>query len=257
MFHEGFYEAGCELTSVYARQLVSLRAAYDYPRAYMRKSKVHTPYQLAPGVWAEPVYPRPGEITDRVLDRYHSMLLNSADPVNNLLGTTSVIFWGFFTMGGRAPLRASSHLAGLKSKPGATAQAVALALAAARAESDTGRALGYLAPLAVLGRTPFASKVLAHSRPQLAGVMDNQLSDGLSGDAWAQNAPFRRAIGEVDVQRYQVRYASWCKFLCDIAEQLNAGIRSGQSWGWPEKGIPMASHRRGTRAVSVLSAEEK
>lgn len=236
MFHEGFYESGCTLTSEYARQLVLLRNAYDYPRAYMRKTRTPTRYPLTPGLWAEPVYPSAGEVTDRVLDRYHSMLLNSRDPVNNLLGTTSVIFWGFFTMGGRAPLRAENHLTGFKSKPATTSQAAGLALAAVRAEPDSGKALGHLAPLAVLGQMPFASKVVAHSRPWLAGVMDNQLHDGLRSASWARATPFIGVIGPVDVVRYQVRYEQWCKFLVALADQLNAGIAGGRPWGWTENG---------------------
>ncbi len=236
MFQEGFYESGCALTPEHARQLVLLRNAYDYPRAYMRKTRTPTRYPLAPGLWAEPVYPSAGEVTDRVLDRYHSMLLNSKDPVNNLLGTTSVIFWGFFTMGGRAPLRAENHLTGFKSKPATTSQAAGLALAAVRAEPDSGKALGHLAPLAVLGQMPFASKVVAHSRPWLAGVMDNQLHDGLRSAPWARATPFIGIIGPVDVVRYQVRYEQWCKFLVALADQLNAGVAGCRPWGWTENG---------------------
>ncbi|WP_143151679.1 hypothetical protein [Burkholderia ubonensis] len=236
MFHEGFYESGCILTPEHARQLLLLRNAYDYPRAYMRKTRTPTRYPLAPGLWAEPVYPSAGEVTDRVLDRYHSMLLNSKDPVNNLLGTTSVIFWGFFTMGGRAPLRAENHLTGLKTKPGTNPQAAGLALAAVRAQLDPGKALGHLAPLAVLGQMPFASKVVAHSRPWLAGVMDNQLHNGLCSAPWAKATPFIRVIGPVNVVRYQVRYTHWCKFLVALADQLNAGIAGGRPWGWAENG---------------------
>ncbi|WP_175728166.1 hypothetical protein [Burkholderia ambifaria] len=132
---------------------------------------------------------------------------------------------------GRAPLRAENHLTGFKSKPATTSQAAGLALAAVRAEPDSG--LRHLAPLAVLGQMPF---VLAHSRPWLAGVMDNQLHNGLRSAPWARATPFIGIIGPVDVVRYQVRYEQWCKFLVALADQLNASIAGGRPWGWTENG---------------------
>ncbi|MBU9576483.1 hypothetical protein [Burkholderia multivorans] len=237
------------MTEHYARVLCLMREKYDYPRAYMKKTSAPTPYMLVPGLWAEAVLPKNGEVTDRILDRYHTMLLNSADPVNNLLGTLSVIFWGFATMGGRAPDRANKHLTGYKSKPGTTHYAAGQAMAAVRAETNLGTALGHLAPLAVLGQMPFASKIIAHSRPNVAGIMDNQLASGLALDAWAQNVPFLRSIGAVDEPRYQRRYAAWCGFLCVLADQLNAGIANGIPWGWRENG---RTHR--WRAIDVERA---
>ncbi|MFM0091780.1 hypothetical protein PQR46_33325 [Paraburkholderia sediminicola] len=249
MFHPGFYESGCIVTEQYAHILGIVREAYDYPRAYMKKSRTPTPYQLTPGLWAEAVLPQNGEVTDLVLDRYHTMLLNSADPVNNLLGTLSVIFWGFTTMRGRAPDGANKHLTGYKSKPGVTRHAAAQAMAAVRAEENPGAALRHIAPLAVLGQMPFGSKVIAHSRPKVAGIMDNQLARGLALDAWAQDTPFLRCIGAVDEPRYQKRYAAWCQFLCLLADQLNVGLDKGASWGWREKG-----RARRWRAIDVERA---
>lgn len=63
----------------------------DYPLAFMRKSTTPTDYVLARGIWAEPVIPSNEGVTDRDVDRYHSMLLNSANPENNLLGTLSIV----------------------------------------------------------------------------------------------------------------------------------------------------------------------
>lgn len=238
MFYPGFFESGCVVTEQYACILRCMRERYDYPRAYMKKSRTPTPYQLAPGLWAEAVLPKNGEVTDLVLDRYHTMLLNSTNPTNNLLGTLSVIFWGFATMRGRAPDRASKHLKGYNSKPGTTPHQAAQAMAAIREEENLGAALKHIAPLAVLGQMPFGSKVIALSRPKAAGVMDNQLARGLALDAWAQNAPFLRCIGAVNEPRYQVRYAAWCQFLRLLADQLNAGREPLSSWGWLEKDRP-------------------
>lgn len=253
MFREGFWEGGCVLTEEYVWQLVALREDYDYPHVYMRKSKVPTDYELAPGVWAQPVCRGDRryntKTTNRALDRYHFLLLHSPDPVENLLGLLSIIYWGFYTSRGRAKHYAASHLAGLKSKPGTTAQDAATALAAVMSTTDIGKALGHLSSLAVLGQMSFASKVIAQLRPEVAGVRDRQLEDGLSDEQWTKGTPIREILGAVSIVRRQEDFTKWCAFLVCLAEQLNAGIDAGEPWGWSEN-----ERQRRWRAIDVERA---
>jgi hypothetical protein len=233
MFENNFLATGCAVDNETAARLIVMRDRYDYPRAYMRYSSVQTEFQLTLDVWAEPVHPAPGEITDLQLDSHHSNLLNSANPLDNLLGTLSTVFWGFYTFSpGFALVRAGRHLAGYGDRNASTSESVAQALKAMAAAEDMGVALGSLAPLSQLGRVPFGSKVVAFKRALVAGVLDNQLDRGLRRSRWAQGAPFLRAIGGVHEVRYQERYAAWCKFLCVVAESLNVGIRAGNPWHW-------------------------
>lgn len=202
-------------------------------RAHMRYSEVPTNFQLTHDVWAEPVHSAPGEITDLQLDNYHANLLNSANPLDNLLGTLSTVFWGFYTFSpGFALVRAGRHLAGYGTRNASTPESIAQVLRDMTAAENLGVALGLLSRLSQLGRVPFGSKVVAFMSPRFAGILDNQIDKGLSRSAWAQGAPFLRAIGGVNEVRYQARYAAWCEFLCVVAEGLNAGIRAGNLWHW-------------------------
>jgi len=179
------------------------------------------------------VHPASGEITDLQLDSHHANLLNSANPLDNLLGTLSTVFWGFYTFSaGFALIRAGRHLAGHGDRNASTAESVTRALESMKTAEDLGVALGTLAPLSQLGRVPFGSKVIALKCAPIAGVLDNQLDRGLRRSLWAQGAPFLRAIGAVHEVRYQNRYAAWCRFLCLVARGLNGGIRAGEQWHW-------------------------
>lgn len=182
--------------------------------------------------FAELVHPEPGHITDLDLDRYHAGLLHSEDPIENLLGTLSTVFWGFYTFSPPfATIRAMRHCDGYRGKPASTPELVAGCLRA-DAGNDLGAALGKLASLSQLGFTPFASKVVAFMYPERAGVLDNKLADGLAVSTWAQGAPFLNGIGDVRAPRYQRRYAAWCDFLCTVADRINAGIAGGAPWHW-------------------------
>lgn len=239
MFSPQFLPPTYQLSAEDVQMLVNNRNAYNYPKAYMRISDTPTAYQLTPSIWAEIVHPLPGEFTDLALDQYHTGLLHSDDPVKNLLGTLSVVFWGFYSMGGVAPTRALWHLKNIKSKTAATPQIVHTALQETRAPADLGIAMGKISHISQLGRTPFASKVIAFCRPDDAGVMDNRLSTGLSREAWSHSLNIRRGIGDVSVERYQERYSTWCRFLVLLRNQLNSGIDTkGMDWCWSENNVP-------------------
>jgi len=232
MFPDHFIADGFAITEQIAQNLVALRNRYAYPRAYARFSARSGSIRLSDTRFAELIDPEPGHITDLDLDRYHTGLLHSEDPIENLLGTLSTVFWGFYTFSPSfATIRAMRHRDGYRSKPASTANLVAGCLRAG-AERDLGAALGRLGSLSQLGRTPFASKVVAFMYPERAGVLDNKIADGLAVSTWAQGAPFLDGIGDVRAPRYQRRYAAWCDFLSTVADGMNAGIASGAAWHW-------------------------
>ncbi|KND57068.1 hypothetical protein BVER_02505c [Candidatus Burkholderia verschuerenii] len=139
MFRDTFLDEDCVLTTEDVRTLIDSRNAYDYPRAFMELSSQPTDFPLAKDAWARPVQPN-GAITDFALDEYHRRLLNDTSPVNNLLGTTSVIYWGFYTWSPAiAKIRARRHLLGYRSKPGTRPEVIAEALAAVDCAVDMGQ----------------------------------------------------------------------------------------------------------------------
>jgi hypothetical protein len=232
MFPDHFIAGGYTVTDQIAQNLVTLRNRYAYPRAHARFSSDSDSIHLSDTRFVELILPEPGHITDLDLDRYHTGLLHSEDPIENFLGTFSMVFWGFYTFGpSYATIRAMRHRDGYRSKPASTPDLVAGYLRAG-AGDDLGATLGQLAPLSQLGRTPFASKVVAFMYPARAGVLDNKIAKGLAASAWARGAPFLNGIGDVSQPRYQRRYAAWCDFLCTVADRMNAGIASGAAWHW-------------------------
>lgn len=232
MFPPRFIADGYAITEPIAEQLIALRNQYAYPRAHVAVAQDAGAFRLSETYSADFVHPDLGEVTNLELDRYHTRLLGSADPVDNLLGTLSTVFWGFYTFSPQyATVRATRHLAGYRARPPSTSDMVARCLQGA-SEDDLGAALGRLASLSQLGRTPFASKVIAFRFPERAGVLDNKIADGLTASPWAQGAPFLNGIGDVSQPRIQRRYAAWCDFLCQVAGRMNAGIDAGAAWHW-------------------------
>ncbi len=232
MFPDNFIANGCHVSETIANRLIKLRNRYAYPRAHVRASNSPAQFSLGGARWAELVHPEPGEITDLELDCYHAGLLHSTDPADNLLGTLSTVFWGFYTFSPPfATVRAMRHHGGHGARPAASPALVAQCLKA-DAPTDIGAALGRLGALSQLGRTPFASKVIAFMYPDRAGVLDNKIANGLAASAWARGAPFLDGIGDVRAPRYQRRYVAWCEFLCRVAAGMNAGIADGADWHW-------------------------
>jgi hypothetical protein len=232
MFPTDFLDDDCRITQHVAQRLITLRNQYAYPRAHARFASRENAIHLEDGRSAELVHPEPSSITDLTLDCYHRDLLRSADPVDNLVGTLSTVFWGFYTFSPKyATVRAMRHRDGYREKLPSSPERVARCLQAATVD-DLGNALGQLAELSQLGYTPFASKVIAFRFPERAGVLDNKIADGLALSVWARGAPFLNGIGDVSAPRYQRRYAAWCDFLCQVADGMNAGIAAGESWHW-------------------------
>ncbi|MBF3971725.1 hypothetical protein [Burkholderia pseudomallei] len=233
MFRATFLAEECLLTAEDVRRLIILRNQYDYPNAHMQLSANPTPFPLAKDVWAAPVLPN-GAITDFALDEYHRKLLNDPDPVNKLLGTTSKIFWGFFSMSpGLALVRTERHLLGFRSKPGTSLSAIEDAFTRMDAPPNMGQKLAALDGICQLGRMPFASKVVTGRYPEQSGVLDTQLYKGLSLSPWSRGASFLH-IGSVRHTRNQEAFQAWCEVLSNVSAQLNAGIDAGLPWLWTD-----------------------
>jgi len=251
VFDDNILSNGYIIDDATAARLVHMRNQYDYPGAYMRRTTSPTALELAPGVYAEPVRPEPGEVTDLALDQYHATLLHSENAVDNLLGTLSTVYWGFYTFTERlASVRATRHLMGYRTKPATTPAEIAKILGNIKRAPDKGAPLGLLKDVSQLGRTPFASKVIAFLDPAHAGVLDNRLEDGLQKCQWARGAAFLGGIGQVSHPGKRNAYRAWCEFLCKIAERLNDGIAAGKSWHWQGR----EASRQKWRAVDVERA---
>lgn len=107
----------------------------------MRVSYEPTPFPLAKDVWAEPVRPN-GAITDYQLDEYHRELLTASNAIKNLLGSTSVVYWGFYTWSPEiAHIRARRHLMGFRSRLGTSPERIADAFARMDTAASMGEAL--------------------------------------------------------------------------------------------------------------------
>ncbi|SOZ17172.1 hypothetical protein [Cupriavidus taiwanensis] len=251
MFDDNILFNGYMIDDATAARLVHMRNQYDYPGACMRYASSPTDFELAPGVYAEIVRPAAGEVTDLALDQYHATLLHSENSVDNLLGTLSTVYWGFYTFtDGLASGRATRHLKGYKTKPATTPAEIARILGNIKKAPDKGAALGLLNDVSQLGRTPFASKVIAFFDPARAGVLDNRLEDGLQKCRWARGAAFLGGIGQVSQPGKRNAYRAWCEFLCKIADRLNDGIAAGKPWLWQGK----EASRQKWRAVDVERA---
>jgi hypothetical protein len=181
-----------------------------------------------------------GARTDRELDAYQHMLLWHESEHNNLAGLASVVYWGFATRNEAfAQWSVNRLMQGYRVQPAvAVTPAVAAAhcLRAARnavAQGQYGEALGHMGSLYQLGRTPFASKVIAFIDPDNAGVYDNKINNGLVSHPILANhivpgGLFERctdgigAVNQLDIQR---RYHAWCKALCRIAAHINGRLQ--------------------------------
>jgi hypothetical protein len=178
--------------------------------------------------------PNGGEVTDDWLDSYHYNLLRAESASDRLLGLCSVIYWGFYTFGDNySRERVRRHLRGYDNCPGTTPEvamqktdAMTLSLQA----GDTGTALAELSDVGQLGRTPFASKVVAFLAPSITGVYDNRIRNGLATERWTRH--INSGIGMTSSSSVQRSYQSWCCYLSLIAGQLNLGISLGKNWTW-------------------------
>ena len=219
-----------------ADQLVKYRNEYDYPRAFCAISTSRTEFQVAKNIWVSPVAPKVGERTDLELDKYHFDLLRSDSPVDNLVGTCSVIYWGYYTFSENYALeRIRRHLNGYQGKIGTTPAEIHAVLSAIKENrTNLGKALSQLENVSQLGRTPFASKVVALMYPEKAGIYDNQIANGLARCNWEVAIGFTGGIGGVSSATVQRKYVEWCDFTRQIAEKLTTGIGLGKNWSWSD-----------------------
>jgi hypothetical protein len=162
--------------------IVENLGSYDYPGFHI-KIRQNTG-ELAFGQNLRGAFVPECGPTDRRLDEYHYALLHSDSRYKNLAGLASVVYWGFASRGdGNARARARWLMDGHGGHPRVTADLAARCLAHARhavACGAYGVALGEMKPLSQLGRTPFASKVIAFLCPDAAGVYDNRIQRGLT-----------------------------------------------------------------------------
>lgn len=223
------------LLNKFVTELVRLRNMYDYPKAYLKETKVNNyDVQLAPNLFGKYIQPENNEVTDYYLDSYHYNLLRSNNNDERLLGLSSVVYWGYYTFGHNyACVRVDRLVNGYKQYSRTTIESAAVRLNNIIQQVEIGcmgTALNGLAGISQLNRTPFASKVIAFVSPSTAGVYDNRINNGLKLEPWA--IQFKNGIGHVNSVGVQKSYQSWCSFLTLIASQINLGIASGKNWCW-------------------------
>jgi len=207
--------------------------SYNYPA--FRISLSHEPRELNfGGGWFGRFSPS-DKPTALEIDRHHHALLHDENPHKNLAGLASVIYWGFATFGDNyARNRVGWFLNGRRDKAPVAADAAQRSLC--RSRIDLGarrfdRALSNLGSLGQLGRTPFASKVVAFLDPDRAGVYDNRIMLGLrdhpalAGHKGGPLGIFHRCqdgVGSVLSPSIGARYQAWCEALQKIATSANA-----------------------------------
>ena len=224
-----------EITNELANQLIKHRNSYSYPNVRLIFSEIQTDFKISDGVWAEPVETIANQPTDLNLDKYHHELLCSLDPVKNLLGTASVIFWGFYTFKPNYALnKLRWHLYGNNTKPASTTHMVNQKISLAKYETNPGKALLHLSDLSQLGSIPFASKIIAFLKPDITGIYDNQIHKGLMKVDWYEQSGLDTRIGSVKNGLVQKGYEGWCDLLVKLAEDMNKGIAAGKQWEWKE-----------------------
>lgn len=253
MFSEYINNPSKIINKSLADQLIYLRNKYDYPKSYLVKSNDPTDIFIDENFWAKPIVCDNGIYSDIELDNYHHRLLHSDVPSENLLGTASVIFWGFQTFSEKLSLiRTMRHIDGYKNKPKSLPSNINSTLHLISKTKNPGTGLGYLSPISQLGQTPFASKVIAFMFPETTGVYDNQIMNGLkrSRSEWAHSAGLVTPVGDVSKPSTQHGYTKWCQFLTEVAGAVNAGIADGNAWHWTD---PCGS-KNSWRAIDVERA---
>ena len=231
------YGIGDSKKSVVER-LIEYRNKYNYPKAFLIKSDIPTDLPISKGVWARPIFNPQDSLSDLHVDEYHRKLLSSENRTDNLLGTASVIYWGFYTFGPKYSMsRVKRHLYGHNNKSATTPDMIHSVLQNIKASTDRGHSISYLSEISQLGRISFASKVVAFIHPETAGVYDKQIDDGLiSLDKTGQRTSL---IGSVKNMSVQSGYREWCENLHTVSRDLNEKIARGEKFCWvdPSQGI--------------------
>jgi hypothetical protein len=222
--------------------LIKYRNKYNYPKAFLVRSDQPTELKISSDFWAKPIFEESDSISDLMVDKYHHDLLWSDEPSDNLLGTASVIFWGFNTFKHNfAMLRVKRHLNGYKTKSSSHPLDIAAALNNIKNTSNYGKSINYLSTISQLGQVPFSSKVVAFIYPQNTGVYDSQIDKGIKNATWTSGCSLTTRLGPVTTQSVQEGYQNWCVFLTSISVEINARIMAGEKLHWidPHQGSSM------------------
>jgi hypothetical protein len=233
MLHD--YIKTSQITTELACTLVDFRNSYSYPNVRLVASRTPTEFKISDHLWAEPDESKIKYSTDLELDNYHNKLLSSADPEENLLGTASIIFWGFYTFKRKYAMnKLQWHLTGTKFRESSTPELISSVLSKINETPHPGEALSHLSKVSQLGSIPFASKVISFLRPNSAGIYDNQIHNGLMRSDWYEISNLNTSIGPVSNKTVHEGYARWCILLKKIADDLNKHIANGEKWEWTD-----------------------
>lgn len=257
MFTNYFKSIGTPISSELAEELRNMRNKYDYPKSYLFKSHNASLVKISSNYWASQYVGVTNEKSDISVDNYHRNLLKSDSPEDVLLGTSSVIFWGYQTFNKKIDVepryalnKVRWHLQGHYDKPATSPILIHQVLQKIKISKSPGDGLAQLSCISQLGQTPFASKVIAFLYPETTGVYDSQIMNGLNRSQWAEVAGLQCQTGNVSSIKVQKGYTKWCNFLTKISSELNHGINNGKEWFWvdPIEGI------QNWRAVDVERA---
>ena len=163
------------------------------------------------------------------LDTFHRELLQDESPAKNLAGLASVIYWGYAVFGDKYARNKVCWFLYGRSKGPVTRDDAKESINDARnaiSQRCYGKALGHIGRMGQLGRTPFASKVVAFLAPDAAGVYDNQIMWGLKNHPLLQKSGLfdqcRKGVGSASSPSIQKRYNEWCNALQKIADTTNS-----------------------------------
>lgn len=232
-------------------ELQRFRDGYAFPAIYLKRpsqldwDRVDHPFELG----------APEGITGYDFEEHIRKSLTSDDPDEQYVGIISVVYWGYANTGYRATrVQRLWDARGRRKEVGAL-----LTKAGNRAsEERLGKALACMKGAPQLGRTPFASKVVAFLNPVMAGVYDNKINDYMGA---TQRGPdylrdwlsphvssFHHRIQGVGSPTSQGCYQAWCSFLQQTATELNL---SGLKWAGSEKWRAIDVERALFAAASV------
>lgn len=166
-------------------------------------------------------------------------LLRSSDEHSVRRGVASVVYWGYLTF---SPEYAKRRVTWLVAPRGGKGVALGVAAVVDHVRDaiecvDTGRsgdALRAIGRIAQLSRTPFASKVIAFTKPESVGIYDNRIGKALVDPprgcnphivSWIRSITstfdVARGVGFVSERRVQRRFENWCRVLEQTANELN------------------------------------
>jgi hypothetical protein len=213
-----------DLVRLIAQQIDSKR--YYYPAFRINVSRQTGDIVFGSGLRGE-FFPSEAN-TDSDLDMHHNSLLKGTDASSKLAGLASIIYWGFATSGdNRARRRVKWFLEGHQAQTGVTPTVAKRCVEQASAFAGMGafgEALGTIGQMPQLGRTPFASKVIAFLDPERSGVYDNRIMEFLpqSHLLAATFADSLNGVGSVKLHSVKRKYDAWCSKLREIAERVNS-----------------------------------